>query len=142
MCINCKQVGHTAAWRQCPKYPTACTPPQNPINSKNVHFTQVNPNFSYANTLSTNLTLPQPNLAPSLLQGTPRPSPAPVSTIGNHHNENNLNINNDNTNKVLYILNVFINIFNSLGSVENIYNKFQLTKSCWLLVPPGSHMEN
>ncbi|GIY53302.1 hypothetical protein CDAR_39341 [Caerostris darwini] len=61
----------------------------------------------------------------SMVQGTPRHSPAPVSATGNQRNDNNFNLNviNDSTSKVLYILNEFINLFNSLGGVENIYNK-------------------
>ncbi|GIY32345.1 hypothetical protein CEXT_612611 [Caerostris extrusa] len=61
-----------------------------------------------------------------LVQGAP-PTPSPVSATENQQNHpvtNNNNVNNCNSNdatKAIFVLNELVNIFNSMGGLENMY---------------------
>ncbi|GIY52249.1 hypothetical protein CEXT_417161 [Caerostris extrusa] len=62
----------------------------------------------------------------SMVQGTP-PAPSLVSTTENQQNHptdtvNLKNANPDSATKAIYVLNELINIFNSMGGLDSMYN--------------------
>ncbi|GIY49032.1 hypothetical protein CEXT_149161 [Caerostris extrusa] len=120
-CINCNLTGHTAAWRQCPKYPKARTPPQNPLNPNNiirpqtnVNYAQVTQNFSYASALSTNIAPIQTNVNPTINPNLIQQSPF---------------FNNDELHKTLYILKEIVNLFTSTTSIDSVFTKLSEAKA-------------
>ncbi|GIY78988.1 hypothetical protein CDAR_470921 [Caerostris darwini] len=64
----------------------------------------------------------------TIVQRVPQQALSPVTASGNQHDQSVLNIDDnakDSFGKVLFILKEFITVFNSLGDIENPYNRFK-----------------
>ncbi|GIY34292.1 hypothetical protein CDAR_467701 [Caerostris darwini] len=117
-CINCQQTGHLAR-RGCPKFPKPRQQPNRDASRTVSHSTKpfqskkITEGISFA----------------SMVKGVPpQQFSSTAITAGNQHDSSAPNINSndkDSFGKVLYIINEFISIFNSLGGIENVYNSLK-----------------
>ncbi|GIY06952.1 hypothetical protein CEXT_334361 [Caerostris extrusa] len=103
-----------------PKIPESAYSTPKPLNPNNIirpqvnaTYSQVTPNFSYANVLSSNITPPQtnptPTINPNLIQQAP--------------------FNPDELHKTLYILKEIVNLFTSTSSIDSVFNQLSQAKA-------------
>ncbi|GIX72566.1 hypothetical protein CDAR_5891 [Caerostris darwini] len=113
------KTGHLASWRGCPKFPKPRQQPHRDASrtvshsAKPFRSKKITEGISFA----------------SVVKGVPpQQSPSMATTAGNQYDSSIPNINSndkDSVGKILYIINEFVSIFNSLGRIENVYNSLR-----------------
>ncbi|GIY88974.1 nucleic-acid-binding protein from transposon X-element [Caerostris extrusa] len=115
-CINCNELGHTAAWKGCSKYPKVKNTTNGNSTGTQTTFTsnKVNEKFSFANIVTRNNN--------NVIQNSVNPKTSSISpTLIQNLDE----IIPHDIFKIIYILKEFINIFAGNNNTDHLFNQLQ-----------------